>query len=272
MHDITDECERLIATRHTTKTPIDDTISLNMVSSSLFDNAEGIISKAKSIIALDGKERKRMIRSKEIKEVPLWVCNYQNSIIDAEHIDIGEFGELQGKDWMFRNPSLSFNESIEYIACRRLEEQCGEGEYIVQPYNVSNGRRIPMEINGTYQRSGILDRRIQVINAISTTQHEWTQYVIDTLKSIYAYDRDTGSVILTRMNMIHDIMEWHEYLFHTHMDDEDTRQICDILSWNIYSMDSQHTGPIPVLSRWSNDDERFPIEDDITLYDFIMHE
>jgi hypothetical protein len=173
---------------------------------------------------------------------------------------------------MFRNPSLSFNESIEYIACRRLEEQCGEGEYIAQTYNALNGHHIPIEINGTYQRSGILDRRIQVINAISTTKHEWTQYVIDTLKSIYAYDRDTCSVILTRMNMIHDIMEWHEYLFHDDMNDEDIKCICNILSWNIYVLDIHDSSSIPVLSQWTRNEGCVPTENDITLYDFIIHE
>lgn len=265
--------EHLIATQHVASLPTNDIIlSLDMVSSSLFDNPDELIRDAESFRALDGKERKRMTRNKEIEYVPLWVCNYQNSIIDSEHIDICEFGELQGKEWICRNPSLSFDESIEYIQYKRFEEQCGEGEYIAQTYNVFNGNHIPIETQGIYQRSGIIDRRIQVINTISNTQKEWVHYVINSLKTIYAYDSKISSVILTRLNIIHDIIEWNDYLFHNNMSDEDINGICNILSWNINLMDSHDALSPPAISRWSGNSGCVPEENDITLYDFIIHE
>lgn len=189
----------------------------------------------------------RAAKSKEIQErrikkraevfTPSWICNEQNNQVDdawfgRENV----FNIPKGTGWKATKSRILFNNEgkqwTDYVDARRLEVTCGEAPYLVSRYDTTTGDLIPV-----YERIGLFDRKMRVVNENCSDDDSWLKWSIRAIKSIYGYEFQGDSVLIARENLLYDYIDYYKARFSEDPSIKQLKHVANIIAWNIWQMD-----------------------------------
>lgn len=179
-------------------------------------------------------------RTKQHAEVftPLWIVQKMN-----DHADEVWFGY---KNVFFKGEKptkkIKFPDGKTwqtYVDSRRLEITCGEAPYLTTRYDVETGEAKAIET-----RTGILDRKLRVVNENASTESEWLEWVYRALQSTYGYEFQGDNVLIARVNLLMTFEENMQFRWQRKPTSSEYQQAGNIIVWNIWQMDGL-TGTIP---------------------------
>lgn len=185
-------------------------------------------------------------RVKNMAEVftPSWVCNLQNNLIDnawfgrenvfnIEYIDEEGVHRWTPVDGPIEFPAKTGKKSWKsFVRDLRLEITCGEGPYMVSRYDTVSGEYIPLS-----HRIGFLDRKLRIVGEHTSKPKEWTEMAKDALKASYGYEWQGDNLLLARESVFASFIEYYEEKFNLLPQENDLREVAEIISWNIWQMD-----------------------------------
>ena len=181
----------------------------------------------------------QLMRVRKRAEVftPSWICNAQNNQIDnawfgRENV----FNTENGTSWTTNTEKISFAKKGKtwkaYVYAKRLEITCGEAPYLVSRYDTTTGDLIPL-----YERIGLFDRKMRVVNENCTDDADWIKWSICALRSVYGYEFQGDSLLIARENLFNDYIDYYKDRFGCEPDFPYLRKIVNIIVWNIWQMD-----------------------------------
>lgn len=180
-------------------------------------------------------EKKRRVKEKGEVFTPSWVCNHQNNLVDnAWFGEENLFNYETDKSWVVNPKKIKFinRDWKEFVKDLRIEITCGEAPYIVSRYDtVSN------EIIETFNRIGILDRKIRVVNENVSEFKEWYKWIKIAYQSVYGYEWQGDSLLIARENLLYSFVDYYEERFGSKPTIIELKEIADIISWNFWQMD-----------------------------------
>lgn len=206
-------------------------------------------------------------RTKEKAEVftPSWVCNAQNNLVDnAWFGKTSVFNIENGKSWIATTDKIEFPYKKsktwqKYVDERRLEITCGEAPYLVSRYDTVTGKSIDL-----YERIGILDRKMRVVNENTTSEDEWIKWSERAFQSVYGFEFQGDSLLIARENLLVSYCEYMQEKLKREPKEKELLRIAQIVSWNLWQMDGlTYTIPYRELTE--------PNEQ-MTLFDFMKKE
>lgn len=206
-------------------------------------------------------------RTKEKAEVftPSWVCNAQNNLVDNAWFEKNSvFNVENGKSWIATTDKIEFPHKKnktwkKYVDERRLEITCGEAPYLVSRYDTVTGKPIDL-----YERIGILDRKMRVVNENAISEDEWLKWSERAFQSVYGFEFQGDSLLIARENLLISYCDYMQERLKREPEEKELLRIAKIVSWNLWQMDGR-TYTIPY---------REPTEpnEQMTLFDFMKKE
>lgn len=183
------------------------------------------------------KVRENRIKKRAEVFTPSWVCNKQNNQIDENWFGkSGVFNKPRGKGWNTNNKKIVFNDGKKdwksYVDSKRLEITCGEAPYLVSRYDTTTGNLIPL-----YNRIGLFDRKMRVVEENCKNNKMWIEWSIRAIKSVYGYELQGDSVLVARENLLFDYIDYYVGHFNKKPPINLLKKIANIISWNIWQMD-----------------------------------
>lgn len=187
---------------------------------------------AKSKNAQAGRTRKKAEVS-----TPSWICNKQNNLIDAQWFGrTNVFNIESGIFWTVSSETVSFHDARKnwkkYVDAQRLEVSCGEAPYLVSRYDTVTGEKIPL-----YQRIGLLDRKMRIVQENAGTPEDWLTWAQRAFESVYGFEYQGDNLLLARENLLYSYIEYYQAKFCQMPGIPLLRKIARIISWNIWQMD-----------------------------------
>lgn len=188
----------------------------------------------------------RAAKSKEIQDLriknraevftPSWICNEQNNQIDEAWFGRPNvFNEPEGKGWIATTAKIEFagkNTWKKYVDAKRMEITCGEAPYLVSRYDTTTGELIPI-----YERIGLFDRKMRIVNENCEDDALWLKYSIRAIRSIFGYEFQGDSVLIARENLFYDYMDYYRDRFKEEPPIPLLKKIANSIAWNIWQMD-----------------------------------
>lgn len=181
----------------------------------------------------------REMRIKKRAEVftPSWVCNEQNNKIDEAWFGRSNvFNTPNGSNWITTEGHIEFQNGRKdwkaYVDAKRLEITCGEAPYLVSRYDTTTGKLIPV-----YERIGLFDRKMRIVNENCLTNDEWFKWSIRAIQSVYGYEFQGDSVLIARENLLYGYIDYYAERFGCEPTFEQLRGVANIITWNIWQMD-----------------------------------
>ncbi len=181
----------------------------------------------------------RMMRIRTKAEVftPSWICNEQNNQVDDAWFGRKNvFNTPSGESWIptkekivFDNPKKDWKS---YVLARRLEITCGEAPYLVSRYDTTTGKLIPV-----YERIGLFDRKMRIVNENCSDDNEWLLWAKKAVQCVYGYEFQGDSVLIARENLLYAYIDYYKERFKKEPDIELLKELSNIISWNIWQMD-----------------------------------
>jgi hypothetical protein len=175
-------------------------------------------------------------RSREMAEVftPPWIVNKQNNLVDEQWTGKkNPFNVENDSGWTpTKRVDLNDRDWKDYVTSIRMEICCGEAPYLTTRYDSIDGTEIPVN-----RRVGILDRKLRVISENIESKLSWLDWAKAAVRSIYGYDFQGDNVLLARENVLLSIMESFRDKFGEDLPEDVAKDVCHILSWNIWQMD-----------------------------------
>ena len=186
------------------------------------------------------KEQAIRVRDKAEVFTPSWVCNCQNNLIDDAWFGrSGVFNIETEKGWLTNHDKIIFPDKKgkswrDYVKENRLEITCGEAPYLVSRYDSVTG-----EIIAINDRIGLLDRKLRIVSENTESEEEWLSWAKKAVQSVYGFDWQGDSVLLTRENLLFTVMDYYEAKFGCSLEKklEYLNELARIISWNIWQMD-----------------------------------
>lgn len=174
-------------------------------------------------------------RTRQRAEVftPMWICKRMND--DAGRFWFEDNGAATGTDYYADyTENLKNNDKLfkRYIDSKWLEITCGEAPYLVSRYDVATGEMIPVS-----KRSGILDRKLQVIGKLLDSEDEWLKWVIRAYQATFGYEFQGDNVLISRVNMLMTFAEYMEERWCRKPTNKECEKLANIIAWNIWQMD-----------------------------------
>ena len=168
---------------------------------------------------------------------PSWMCNKQNNLIDEQWFGrSGVFNIEDAVSWTASSGIISFHDAKkdwkEYVDAPRLEVSCGEAPYLVSRYDTVTGEKIPL-----YQRIGLLDRKMRIVQENAETPEDWLTWAQRAFESVYGFEYQGDNLLLARENLLYSYIEYYQARFHQMPKIPLLRKIALIISWNIWQMD-----------------------------------
>lgn len=212
-------------------------------------------------------QTEQLARTRDKAEVftPGWVCALQNNLIDeAWFSSPSPFCNISNDIIEVLYEPVTFPEEKkwqDYVEDIRLEITCGEAPYLISRYDVVTGETIPVK-----DRLGILDRKLRVVSENCNSEEEWVFWARKAMESSYGYDFQGDNVYLARKNMIFDYAEHMEARW-GHLPDRKTlRELCNLISWNIWQMDGiTNAVPFSEVEMISQQEDLFGfVEEEVT--------
>lgn len=210
--------------------------------------------------------QKRRVKEKAEVFTPTWVCNLQNNLIDDDLI-IGDnvsvafntlsedqkvwepsSGAVDLTDYAVKRDVTMNLAAITYIHENRLEITMGEAPYLVSPYDTVSGSYLPVrDDQGRYQRIGLLDRKLRIVNEyidrlgkvdeMEGNKALWESLVYGAFCSTYGYEWQGDNLLLARLNALNTYRDYYYDRWEAEPTSEDLHQIAIIISMNFWQMD-----------------------------------
>lgn len=178
-------------------------------------------------------------RTRDKAEVftPSWICNKQNNLIDTQWFGrSGVFNVESETSWTASSGTISFQGAKKgwkkYVDAQRLEVSCGEAPYLVSRYDTVTGEKIPL-----YQRIGLLDRKMRIVQENAETPEDWLTWAQRAFESVYGFEYQGDNLLLARENLLYSYIEYYQAKFHQRPSIPLLCKIARIISWNIWQMD-----------------------------------
>ncbi|MEW9991004.1 restriction endonuclease subunit M [Clostridium butyricum] len=186
--------------------------------------------------------KSKAVQEKRIKKraevfTPSWICNEQNNQVDEAWFGRPDvFNTPDGTSWITNKEKIVFEEKKKtwkaYVDAKRLEITCGEAPYLISRYDTTTGDLIPI-----YERIGLFDRKMRVVNENCDTEELWIKWSLRALKSVYGYEFQGDSVLIARENLLYDYMDYYQERFNENAPIELLKEVANIIAWNIWQMD-----------------------------------
>ncbi|MBR4171160.1 MAG: Eco57I restriction-modification methylase domain-containing protein [Kiritimatiellae bacterium] len=119
-----------------------------------------------------------------------------------------------------------------YVDTRVLEITCGEAPFIVSRYDAATGQPIPLT-----KRIGILDRKLRVVNENAADEAEWVKWALRSLESVYGFEYQGDSLLLTRANLLITFAENLESQWGRRTTRSELTAAANRIVWNFWQMD-----------------------------------
>lgn len=201
-------------------------------------------------------------RGKAEVMTPSWLVNEMNNFADAEwfgyqdvfNTEIGQDAEEKNPDskenaseenkntgavqhrWKVKEGPIVFPEGKtwkQYVDSRRLEITCGEAPFLVSRYDTVTGEIIVPPIN----RTGILDRKMRIVNENAKDDAEWLKWTFRAFQSCYGYEYQGDNLLIARINMLLSFADYYKERMGIDPDKKLLGKIATIIAWNIWQMD-----------------------------------
>lgn len=187
--------------------------------------------------AAKSKEIQRnRIRNRAEVFTPSWVCNEQNNLVDDAWFGRKDvFNISSGVSWQTISTPIQFADGRtwqSYVDAKRLEITCGEAPYLVSRYDTTTGELIPV-----YERIGLFDRKMRIVNENCITDEEWRKWSVRALQSVYGYEFQGDSVLIARENLLYDYIDYYRERFSREPLVEELKKVANTIAWNIWQMD-----------------------------------
>ncbi len=199
---------------------LDCTTNGNIIWANGFDKTREItLEDVESIVPRHEKNRadqKFRTRSRAEIFTPHEVCKLQNDLICKPFED----------DWK------------KFVDAKFLEITCGEAPYIVNRYDAATGKEIDIA-----ERCGLLDRKLRVVNAETSTVADWIDFAIRAVKSVYGYEFQGDNLFLARRNILLTVEDFFAEKFSVKVRADFLMQVAEIVSWNFWQMDGLTNSP-----------------------------
>lgn len=187
--------------------------------------------------AAKSKEIQRnRIRNRAEVFTPSWVCNEQNNLIDEAWFGRRNvFNTPHEKTWTTTAERIEFLHPktwMDYVDAKRLEITCGEAPYLVSRYDTTTGDLIPV-----YERIGLFDRKMRIVNENCSTDEEWLKWSRRAVQSVFGYEFQGDSVLIARENLLYDYIDYYKDRFSREPSVTELKSIANIIAWNIWQMD-----------------------------------
>lgn len=128
------------------------------------------------------------------------------------------------------------------ISSTTLEITCGEGVFLVSPYDATTGEEIKLK-----DRIGVLDRKLQAINKHikqedykdeSSYKRAWINKIMDAYRSVYGYEWQGDNLFIARVNLLQTFFDYFEDKWGYQVSNPKTiEKIIEIITYNIWQMD-----------------------------------
>lgn len=187
--------------------------------------------------AAKSKEVQRSrIRNRAEVFTPSWVCNEQNNLVDEAWFGRKNvFNTPKGVTWSTTHNRIDFfgkRTWKSYVDAKRLEITCGEAPYLVSRYDTTTGELIPV-----YERIGLFDRKMRIVNENCESDEDWLKWAQRAIQSVFGYEFQGDSVLIARENLLYDYIDYYKDRFSREPSVEELKNIANIIAWNIWQMD-----------------------------------
>lgn len=186
--------------------------------------------------------KSKIVQEQRIKKraevfTPSWICNEQNNQVDEAWFGRANvFNTPNGTGWITTTDQIVFNDKKKtwkaYVDAKRLEITCGEAPYLISRYDTTTGQLIPI-----YERIGLFDRKMRVVNENCDSNEEWLKWSLRALKSVFGYEFQGDSVLIARENLLYEYMDYYRERFKEEPPIDLLKTVANIIAWNIWQMD-----------------------------------
>lgn len=189
---------------------------------------------------LEKDKKEQQTRTKKKAEVftPSWICNeMNNNVTDTWFGRKDIFNVARDKKWQTNRDKIVFSNIegktwLDYVSSTVLEITCGEAPFLVSRYDTTTGEYIK-----PFDRIGLLDRKIRVVNENTFDYNDWFKSILEAYKSTYGYEYQGDNLFIARKNLLLTFIENYQDRFDDIPSKEDVMEIAKIISWNIWQMD-----------------------------------
>ena len=126
-------------------------------------------------------------------------------------------------------------------------------------YDTVTGKPIDL-----YERIGILDRKMRVVNENTTSEDEWIKWSERAFQSVYGFEFQGDSLLIARENLLVSYCEYMQEKLKREPKEKELLRIAQIVSWNLWQMDGL-TYTIPYRESTEQNEQ-------MTLFDFMKKE
>ena len=120
----------------------------------------------------------------------------------------------------------------EFVQSTWLEITCGEAPFCVSRYDATTGETIPL-----YERIGVLDRKMQVINENVDDKREWTKWTERAFKTTYGYEFQGDNLFIARVNVLRCFVDYYRDKWNEMPSKDAILKMINIITWNFWQMD-----------------------------------
>ena len=120
----------------------------------------------------------------------------------------------------------------EFVLSTWLEITCGEAPFITSRYDATTGESIPL-----YERIGVLDRKMQVINKNVDDKREWTKWTERAFKTTYGYEFQGDNLFIARVNVLRCFVDYYRDKWKEMPSKDSILKMINIITWNFWQMD-----------------------------------
>lgn len=184
------------------------------------------------------EEQQKRTKGKAEVFTPSWVCNDMNNNLTEEWFGRKNvFNVSTGRGWKTNNEKISFpcaegKNWLDYVRSTVLEITCGEGPFLVSRYDTVTGEYIE-----PFDRIGLLDRKIRVVNENINGGNGWFEIILEAYKATYGYEFQGDNLFLARKNLLLTFIDNYQNRVGKYADKEKLLQVAEIISWNLWQMD-----------------------------------
>lgn len=183
-------------------------------------------------------EQAKRTKGKAEVFTPSWICNEMNNNIAEQQFGTKNvFNFEKDKGWITNLNKIPFHcvdgkDWVGYIRSKVLEITCGEAPYLVSRYDTTTGEWID-----TFDRIGLLDRKLRVVNENCANGDGWFEWVVEAYKATYGYEYQGDNLFLARKNLLLTFVDNYWNRYGNLPKKEKLLKIANIISWNIWQMD-----------------------------------
>lgn len=167
----------------------------------------------------DKDEKNALTRAHAEVFTPAWIVKLMVDEADAAWSE-NELKQKRSDGWQ------------KYVSSPRLEITCGEAPFLVNRYDAADGSVTPLD-----KRTGILSRKLALVNENTKTRATWLKWATIALQSIYGYEFQGDNLLIARVNVLCTMEDYREAAGYKPFDRAEYARFAEIISWNLWQMD-----------------------------------